>query len=94
MYRELVDRIERHWEGMFGKEKIHRLREFLEQLMAARSGDRPLLSEDWCPQKAPSGRANKRPRSVAAMWNRRASECAIWLSSHSPARGRRVTTAR
>ena len=48
-YHRLVGEIEKRWETRFGKEKIGRLRESLQELFERRSGDRPLLSEGLVP---------------------------------------------
>lgn len=48
-YRNLNATIEKRWEAKFGKSKIGRLRNSLQELFVLRSGDRLLLSEGLVP---------------------------------------------
>ena len=48
-YHQLTKAIEKRWEDRFGEEAVRELREALQELFAARDGERPLIAEGLLP---------------------------------------------
>jgi hypothetical protein len=60
-YRELIESIEKGWEGRFEKEKINALRNSLQAVLTARSGERLLVTDGLIPAEGTLRAGNPAP---------------------------------